>query len=115
MSMLNATITGLLGDATSTIEHTPPILEEVYITKYALDRTIGVYKVTGVVHPQDGSFTRNGTLYIHDEWQRTEKQALARVKAMARKAMRRLMNEHNHAKNIMLDVNDGRLLASRKP
>lgn len=110
-------MTTMIHDAVGTVltSDPKPFYEEVYITKYALDKTIGVYKVTGVVHSSNGTFTRNGTLYIHDEWHRTEKEALTKVKAMARKAMKRLMREHNHAESIVTNARDGRLPASRNP
>lgn len=104
-----------------TVHETPPINEEVWITKYALDKTIGVYKVSGFTLVDSGNDrvmfcpAHDRTSFVKGEWHRTGKEALAAVKSMARKAMKRLMAEHNHAKNIMLDVNDGRLPASRKP
>ncbi len=98
--------------------------EEVWITRYALDKSIGVYKVTGHVMvdvvpptrdaPPGRFFANNCTMFMHDEWHRTEKLALIKVRAMARKTMKRLMNEHNHVKNVALDAREGILPVSRK-
>jgi hypothetical protein len=91
--------------------------EEVLVTMYALDKDIGVYKARGNTHESKPGvfFDDRGSMFVEGEWHRTDKAALAQVKVMAHKAMKRLMREHTHVKNIMLNARDGRLPASRKP